>query len=193
MARRTEPDESCVALLRAVNVGGKNRLPMRDLVSVFEAAGARAVTTFIQSGNVLFRAPVARCDAIARAVEASIEARHGFAAPVVLRTAAELLAVVSENPFLAGLALGAEPPSPTKALFVGFLGARPTAAAAAKLDPARSPGDAFELRGRELYLRLGTSAAKTKLTAAWFDGKLGTVTTMRNWSTVLELARRAAA
>lgn len=185
---------SCVALLRAVNVGGKNKLPMKDLAALFEAAGARAVSTFIQSGNVLFRAPSVpgRTDAIARKVEAAIEADFGFVAPVVWRTADDLRAVIEGNPFLAGLAEGAAAPSHTKELFVGFLKDAPSAASIAKLDPGRSPGDLFAVRGREIYLRLGTSAAKTKLTAAWFDAKLATVTTMRNWNTVLELTKRAA-
>jgi uncharacterized protein (DUF1697 family) len=172
------------ALLRGVNVGGKNKLPMRELATIFEAAGARGVSTFIQSGNVVFRAAVGEAASIARDVEAAIGARFGFAAPIVLRTGAELAAVVADNPFLARGEL-------EKALHVGFLADDPPASARAALDPVRSPGDAFEVRGREVFLFLPNGVARTKLTNAYFDAKLGTVTTVRNWATVVELARRA--
>jgi uncharacterized protein (DUF1697 family) len=57
----------------------------------------------------------------------------------------------------------------------------------AALDPARSPGDEFVARGRELYLRLPNGVARSKLTNAYFDRALATTSTIRNWRTVLEL------
>ena len=65
--------------------------------------------------------------------------------------------------------------------------AKPAAANAARLDPKRSPGDAFELRGRDLYLHLPNGVAKTKLTNDYFDRTLATVATVRNWNTVGKL------
>jgi len=104
---------------------------------------------------------------------------------VVLRTREALLAAAAEHPFLAR---GADPAR----CFVAFLAARPTAAAARSLEPDRSPPDAFELRGRELYLWLPAGAAKTRLTNAWMDSRLGTVSTVRGWKTVQALAQRLA-
>jgi uncharacterized protein (DUF1697 family) len=100
--------------------------------------------------------------------------------PVVLRSAAELRAVVRGNPFLEA---GADPAT----LHVAFLADRPTAAAAASLDPARSPPDAFAVRGREVYLHLPNGGARSKLTTAWLDARLDTVSTVRNWRTVERL------
>lgn len=174
-----------VALLRGVNVGGKNKLPMLELAAIFESFGARGVSTFIQSGNVVFRAAVGEAPAIAREVEIAIAERYGFAAPILLRTGAEVANVAADNPFLAR-------GEPEKALHVGFLAEEPSAAARATLDPMRSPGDAFEVRGREIFLFLPSGVARTKLTNAYFDAKLRTVSTMRNWATVRELAARSA-
>jgi uncharacterized protein (DUF1697 family) len=70
---------------------------------------------------------------------------------------------------------------------VVFLEEKPTAAAANRLDPRRSPGDEAVLRGRELYLRLGNGAGRTKLTLDWIEKQLGVRGTGRNWNTVTKL------
>jgi len=169
-----------VALLRGINVGGRNLLPMKELVQLFETAGCVDVATYIQSGNVVFSTPAARLAGFEAAMAAAIEKRFGLKVPVVLRSAQELAAVLKRNPFLAR---GPDP----KALHVAFLAAKPATANAARLDPRRSPGDAFELRGRDLYLRLPNGVGKTKLTNDYLDRTLATVATVRNWNTVGKL------
>lgn len=167
-----------VALLRGINVGGNHKLPMVDLAKLFLDHGCTDVTTFIQSGNVVFTAkqpPVA-------ALEAAIVERFGFASPIVLRTAAELQATLRNNP------LGDD----ANKLHVAFLRDLPTAAAVAKLDPNRSPGDVFRVVGRDVYFAFAEGAGKTKLTATWLDKALGTVSTWRNWRTTNRLAAMAA-
>lgn len=175
-----------VALLRAINVGGRNPLPMAELAGIFEAQGCRDVRTYIQSGNVLFRAEPRVLKQLPRSVPAAIEDRFGFAAPVVLRSSAELGRVASAHR-LAGRGVD------EKALFVAFLSARPDAVKVAALDPRRSPGDVFEVHGSEIYLRFGATggAARTRLTVDWFDRMLGVVTTVRNWRTTCTLAELA--
>jgi uncharacterized protein (DUF1697 family) len=89
--------------------------------------------------------------------------------------------VVRGNPFLkAGAA--------EELLHVSFLADRPSTDLVAALDSTRSAPDEFAVVGREIYMKLVTGAAKTKLTNAYFDSKLKTVSTMRNWRTVLKLA-----
>ena len=177
-----------VALLRGVNVGGKNKLAMSDLVALFAAAGAADVRTYIQSGNVVFRAAPGGVVRLAKAVTAAIEREHGLRVPLVVRTAAELERVAGANPFLRGKARADE-----DSLHVVFLADEPGAAARAALDPGRSPPDEFVALGREIYLRLPNGAARTKLTNAWFDSTLATTSTMRNWRTVLKLVELARA
>ena len=169
-----------VALLRGVNVGGKNRLPMKDLAAMFADAGCADVVTYIQSGNVVFRATDACAARVPAAVAKAVAERLAFRAPVVMRTAAELRAVARGNPFLKP---GADP----DALHVLFLADRPAAARVAELDPHRSPPDEFEVRGREVYFRCPNGVGRSKLTNAYFDSKLATTSTLRNWRTVLKL------
>ncbi len=169
-----------VALLRGINVGGKNMLPMQDIVAIFRHAGCADVTTFIQSGNVLFSAGRDAENSLPNQVSQHIEDSFGYRIPVVLRNLNEMRKAVASNPFLAP---GADP----KSLYVYFLRDQPTAEAASLLDPERSVPDTFAVRGREIYLNLPNGMARTKLTNAWFDSKLKTVSTARNWNTTQKL------
>lgn len=170
-----------VALLRGINVGGKNKLPMKKLAALFVAAGCKNVETYIQSGNVVFDAPVSAAKRVPRAVSAAIQEQFGFQVPMIMRSGADLAKVVAENPFLGQGAA-------EKELHVYFLADTP---AAAQLDVNRSPPDEFVLLGREVYLRLPNGMGRTKLTNAYFDSKLKTVCTARNWATLLHLAAMA--
>ena len=165
-----------VALLRGINVGGKAKLPMQELAAIFAAAGARSVRTYIQSGNVVFASEVP--EPVVEAVTREIAALYGYPGRIVLRSAAELRAAYASNPFLG---------APVETLHVYFLAEEPAAAAVEALDPERSPGDSFVVRGREVYLHLPQGMARTKLTNVYFDGKLKTVSTARNWNTVGKL------
>lgn len=173
-----------VALLRGVNVGGKNRLPMKALAAFFEEAGAAEVRTYIQSGNVLFTSAPEKAARIGTAVTARIRERLGFDAPILLRSGAELASVAKGNPFLRA---GVDPAT----LHVLFLPERPAAAAVAALDRDRSPPDAFEVRGAEIYLCLPDGMGRTKLGVDYFDRALSTRCTARNWRTVTTLLQLA--
>ena len=169
-----------VALLRGINVGGRNRLPMRDLTAVFTEAGCAEVTTYIQSGNVVLQADDTLALLLPTLIADEIAARFGLRVPVVMRSAAEFDAVASSNPFL-------ELESDFTKLHVAFLADRPAPDEIESLDPNRSPGDAFSVQGREIFIHLPNGAARSKLTNAYFDSKLGTTSTARNWKTVLKL------
>ncbi len=168
-----------LALLRGINVGGKAILPMKALAAIFVAAGATKVTTFIQSGNVLFEA--AEPETVVAAVTVEIARVFGYPGRIVLRSASELAAAYKANPF-------AKAGAPMETLHVYFLADKPDAAAVKALDPARSPEDSFVVKGREVFLHLPNGMARTKLSNAYFDGKLKTVSTARNWKTVGKLA-----
>ena len=175
-----------VALLRGLNVGGHNRITMKDLAAVFSAAGCVDVETYIQSGNVLFTAKATVVRKVPELVAATLEKDFEINSPVVLRDAAELAAVVKGNPFL-------KRSEDLSTLHVGFLATVPEPARVKALDPARSPPDEFVVKGRELYLHFPKGLGRSKLTNAWFDSQLATLSTVRNWNTVLELTSRAAA
>ena len=88
-----------IALLRGINVGGKNKLPMAALRACFEDTGCTNVRTYIQSGNVLFTADQALAAQTARNVSTAINTRFGYSVPVITRTIEELAATVARNPY----------------------------------------------------------------------------------------------
>jgi len=114
------------------------------------------------------------------AIQSTIAERFGLRVPVILRSSRQLAGAIEGNPFLAAGKL-------EKTLHVCFLADSPDAQAVKALDPDRSPGDAFHVSGQEVYLHLPNGVAHTKLTNAWLDSKLSTVSTVRNWATVLKL------
>ncbi len=175
-----------IALLRGINVGGRNRLPMKELVEMFVGAGCDDVRTYIQSGNVLFRSDPALGGDIPALISTAIFNRFGYRVPIITRTAQELGEVVGANPFVEA---GAE----ADKLHVVFLAGQPDAVALESLDPNRSPGDEFAVLGREVYLHCPEGFARTRLTNSYFDSRLTTTSTTRNWRTVARLLELAAA
>lgn len=173
-----------VALLRGINMAGHNKLPMKDLVMLFTEVGARDVRTYIQSGNVVFRAAARDATGITKEVAERIFGRFGLRPVITLRTAAQLARVVADNPFR-------KPGGGTDGLHLLFLAEAPDPDRVQALDPDRSPGDAFAVRGREVYLFLPNGVARSKLTGDWFERRLGTPCTGRNWRTVLKVLEMA--
>jgi uncharacterized protein (DUF1697 family) len=168
-----------VALLRGINVGGRTKVPMKDLRATFEALGFTDVATYIQSGNVVFDAKSAPK---AAAIEGRIARTFGFDIAVVLRTPKELAGVIDANPF----------PDDTAKVHVMFLNQAPTAAAFAKIDSAAFAPDEFALGRKEIYMHLPNGVGKSKLPGALVR-PAGPEATLRNWRTVVtlvELSRR---
>ena len=174
------PPQLHIALLRGINVGGKHLLPMTQLAKMLTLAGATPVRTFIASGNVVFGCPHGQAERVASEVAAAIEQTCGFAAPVVIRSAEQWTAMVQANPFVAA---GGDP----QTLHVACLAAVPTPEHLLALDPQRSVGDRWAVVGHDMFLHLPNGTARSKITTAWLDRALHTVSTVRNWRTVLTL------
>jgi uncharacterized protein (DUF1697 family) len=155
-------------------------LPMKELVEMFVDAKCGNVRTYVQSGNVIFGADPGASARLAGLITTRISDHFGYKVPLVLRTAQQIGNVLSNNPFLkAGVA--------EKELHVLFLAGLPPPRLVKDLDCDRSLPDAFEVRGQEIYLRLPNGVAGTKLTNQYFDSKLRTTSTARNWRTVTKL------
>jgi uncharacterized protein (DUF1697 family) len=169
-----------VALLRGINVGGKNTLPMAELRAALTALGLEDVATYLQSGNVVFRSQGGEARHLAAAVQQRIAEVFEIGVAVLVRTPAELRTIASGNPYLRDEA------DLTK-LHVVFLDPAPATSAKAPLDPNRSPPDRFSLRGREIYLHLPNGAGRSKLTIDYFEQRLGVNATARNWKTLTKL------
>ena len=170
-----------MSLLRGINVGGRNMLPMAALAGIFEKAGCSEVRTYIQSGNVAFAASSSIAKRVPRAVADAIEKRFGFRPAILVRTSEQIAEVAANNPLLTAHI-------DIETLHVGFLDRAPDKQAIARLDPSRSPGDRFAVRGSEIYLHLPNGVVKSRLTGPYIDATLAVTSTLRNWRTVLKLA-----
>jgi uncharacterized protein (DUF1697 family) len=172
-----------IALLRGINVGGKNRLPMKRLTEIFTEAGAHDVRTYIQSGNVVYRPAERSAEEITQDVTQRVEQEFGIRTPIVVRSGAQIGEVLQSNPFSA---------SPEEHLHVIFLAHAPSPDRISLLDPHRSPPEEYIVSGSEIYLRAPNGVGQSKLTNAYLDSKLATISTSRNWRTVTILAEMAA-
>jgi len=170
------PAPTHVALLRGINVGGHRKLPMAELRELCRELGWKDVRTYIQSGNVVFRANRPDPDALA----GYIRDRFGYDVPVILRSAGELIAARGASPWSSEAAT-------SKNVAVMFLSRKPVARAVARLDPDRSPPDRFAVVGSEVHLNCPNGSADSKLTVDWFERSLGVRATVRNWRTLERL------
>lgn len=166
-----------IALLRAVNVGGHNIISMGELRDLCEEMGWMDVRTYVQSGNVVFRAK----SVTAKAIEDAVERRFGMRPAVVIRTAKEWAAVVAGNPYPDHAA------KTPKFLQVAFLAAKPAKSAVDALSEAHGGPEPCTVIGKHAYIYYCNGSAKTKFTNAVIEKKLGTAATARNWNTVLKL------
>ena len=176
-----------IALLRGINVGGHNKLPMADLRDLFDQLGHTGVATYVQSGNVLF-SPAGTSDehTLVRAITAAIQDRFAYDVPVIVRTIEQLATVAAAHPYSAAQADDAK-------LHVIFLAKPPPPEAIPTLDPARFTPDEFTLEGRELYAHYPNGQGRSKLTIDAVERALETTATARNWRTVTKLLELATA
>jgi uncharacterized protein (DUF1697 family) len=163
-----------VALLRAVNVGGRGKLAMSDLKALCEAAGLAQVRTYIASGNVLFESDRAEAE-IKTVIEAALAAHAGRPAQVAVRTGAEMAGVVADNPF------PGRAPNRTVAI---FLDAPPPSDALTGATGRN--GEEIALGRREIYVHYGDGMADSKLRIP--AARSGTA---RNLNTIAKLAEMA--
>jgi uncharacterized protein (DUF1697 family) len=170
-----------VALLRAVNLGARNKVPMAQLRTLLEEAGYGNVRTYIASGNVLLDGPSRRAE-LASALETLVADAFGVTTTAILRRPRELATVVDSHPF------GAD----TSETHVAFLSGRPATAAVARLEEAAATPEQAVLAGADLYLRLPRGVHGAGLSAARVESLLGVQATLRNWRTVAKLAELAA-
>ena len=169
-----------VALLRSVNVAGHGRLAMAELAQSFRALGYDNVTTFIQTGNVIFTTAKKSPSRIVVDIEQQLARDFGSSPAVILRTPAELRAVLAASPFPAR---GADP----SRHHVTFMATPPDATRLAEFTPPASRNDELVVVGREIYVHTPDGYHETKLTGSLLERKLGVITTTRNWNTVTKL------
>ncbi|GAA1499875.1 DUF1697 domain-containing protein [Streptomyces synnematoformans] len=174
-----------IALLRGINVGGRNKVPMAGLRAALTDRGFGGVATYVASGNVVFDDPGTPPEKTAEAVEAAVEEEFGVRVGAVVRTRDEIAAVVAANPLPEGAA------EPARFLAVFLSGPAPADAWFRTADPAAYAPDRYEIGDRVVYVWCPGGLGRSKLAADFSGRKLAVTATARNWNTVLKLLELA--
>ena len=167
-----------VALLRGINVGGKNILPMQDLREILGELGCESIATYIQSGNAVFKSK-RKSVGIARSISKAIEKRFGFEPSVLVISAATFAAIAGANPYAAK---AAEP----KHVHTLFLAGPADDADLKRMHERKSSTEEFTLTDAAVYLHAPDGIARSKL-ANEMERHLGVSATGRNQRTVEKL------
>lgn len=170
-----------VGLLRGINVGGHNKIPMAELRALGDAAGWADVKSYIQSGNLVFSA-AGKAPALEAELERLIQQRFGLSVPVLVRSVQQWSAFVDSNPF--PNASAKEP----NLVMLALSKAKPRADAATRLIERGADGERVEQFAQHLWIHLPAGAGRSKLTPAVFDRFAGSPVTLRNFRTVLRIA-----
>jgi uncharacterized protein (DUF1697 family) len=171
-----------IALLRAINVGGRNMVAMSDLRELLESLGFEGARSLLQSGNLIFQSDRRTGAKLERLLELETEKRFQVGVDYFVRTADEWETIIARNPFLD------EAKRDPSHLVVVFLKKAPEAKDVKELQAAISGPETVRSDGRQLYVVYPAGIGESKLTNALIERKLGTRGTGRNWNTVLKLA-----
>ena len=174
-----------IALIKGVNVGGRNKLPMKALAAELEAIGLSDVRTYIQSGNVVFRSSGTRATILATEIGATIKTRFGFEPQVIVVSDKDLAAAATDNPFPE-----LTPEANGKALHFFFLAEAPRNIDQERLAAVLRQSERWQVEGAILYLHTPEGFGNSKA-AAQVERILGVPATARNWSTVCALLAHA--
>ena len=174
-----------IALLRAVNVGGRNAIAMSDLRGLATALGFAEARTLLQSGNLVFRSDRRTGAALERVLEAEAAARLDLETDFLIRTASEWERVIARNPF------PAEAKRDPGHLVVMVLKQEPERKEVEALRAAIAGPEIVRADDRQLYIVYPAGQGRSRFTNALIEKKLGTRGTGRNWNTVLKLGALA--
>jgi len=174
-----------IALLRGINVGPHKRTKMEKLRSACEGLGFENVTTYIQSGNIVFRAAKLSDAALAKKLGDCIARDFGFPAAVITRTQEEMGEIIANNPLLK------EKNIEQSKLHVVFLSGKPTPESLHKLQALTVAPDRVRNLDREIYFYFPNGVSRSSLWKHPLDKVLTVTSTMRNWNTVNKLYEMA--
>ena len=172
-----------IAFFRGINVGGKNSLPMKELVAILEGTGARNIKTYIQSGNAVFQSAKKYSPQLPQKLAAEIKKRHGFEPCILVLEVEAIKRAIAQNPFPEAVA---DPGN----LHLGFLASRPKSPNLEKLSRLKKESERFHLSDGVFYLHAPEGVGRSKL-AAVSEKLLGVPMTDRNWRTVCKVMEMA--
>ena len=170
-----------IAILRGINVSGKNMIKMPALVKTFENLGFENVKTYVQSGNVIFQSEPKSIEDLEKQIFEQIEKDFEAKIPVIVLESDSILKIQKSNPFINRKDIDL-----TK-LHITFLSAEPDKENIVKIEPAKYMPDEFVFDSRAIYLYCPGGYGNTKLTNNFFENKLKVTATTRNLNTVSKL------
>ncbi len=170
-----------IALLRGINVSGQKIIKMEDLKKAFESLHYKHVTTYIQSGNVVFGSAITTTALLRTQIENKLLKIFGFEVRVIVKTLKEIEETIKRNPFKKIKAQEGEK------LHVSFLSGKPAKAAAENLAAGKNDVDEARLSGSEVYILCRNGYGKTLFSNTFIEKKLAVSSTTRNWDTVQKL------
>lgn len=175
-----------IALLRGINVGGNNKIPMAALREALQQTGFDAIQTYIQSGNVIFTSEFREKNQIQSAIEQCITDTFGLRIAVFVCTAQEWQTLHDTNPLID---TPEKIPLDPKQHHLTLLSAAPDESRIYAIQPTNFAPDRFSVIGQYVYLHTPDGYGKTLLTNGFFEKTLGVKATTRNWRTVAELKK----
>jgi uncharacterized protein (DUF1697 family) len=170
-----------IALLRGINVGGRNMVAMAALREFLAELGLEGAKTLLQSGNVVFQSEGKTAAVLESLLEKETAARLGVAADYLIRSSADWAKVVAANPF------PKQAEKDPAHLVVMFLKSAPTSTGVKAVQASIKGPEVIKSRDRELYIVYPEGIGTSKLTGALIERQLGLRGTARNWNTVLRL------
>jgi uncharacterized protein (DUF1697 family) len=171
-----------ISMLRGINVSGQKAIKMAELKALYESLHLTNVTTYIQSGNVIFQSAISDPLKIAASIERAIEKSFGFSVAVVLRRPSDFRKVIGKRP-----SLGTNKIDEAR-LYVTFLKSKPDPSLTKILSGMKQKEpDLFTIAGGEIYVYCPNGYGKTILSNTFFEKQLKVTSTTRNWNTVQTL------
>ncbi len=166
-----------IAILRGINVGGRNKILMADLRALLSSKNLKNVNTYIQTGNIFFESSIGSNEELEGIIKEKIDSHYHYDIPVIVRKKSEILALKEIHPFLSK----SEDP---KKLHVTFLKTVPDKASIAKIEFNKYLPDECFIEGSHIFLFIPNRYGDTKLSNAFFEKKLNVKASTRNWKTV---------
>ena len=176
-----------IAMLRGINVTGRNSIKMEQLRELCDRLDFQKVETYVQSGNIVFEAKTESPVLLSKRISESILDSFGFETPVIVRTSKEMQNVVADNPFLK------EKDIDSSKLHVTFLREIAQKGSLKTLEKLATGQDRFHTASREIYLYCPEGYGRTKLSNNAIEKSLSVTATTRNWrttNTLLEMVSK---
>jgi uncharacterized protein (DUF1697 family) len=170
-----------ISLLRGVNVGGRKML-MAELKELYESLKFRQVTSYIQSGNIIFKSSNQKVEELEKEIEGELYENYDFQVPIFIRKVNEFKKIIEDNPF--------SKEDLTK-VYITFLKRKPENLSVNLIDDRKDESEKFQIREREIYLFLPQGYGRTKISNNFFENRFKLKATTRNWRTVNRLYKLA--